>query len=602
MFPQTGVLTSPKYAKVTKAAFEMNHDFEKLMRKIRSRNQTTLIQGHPALDGVVKLRHDSSSPVKDSDKNKNSVLYQSLKKLSNRNRKESQPGIDALPHVPISGQRDIYGSKQQVLVSPHRRHISLIPKNMFDRADFPPNSPKHGETSPTNSINLSRIPEHDYSRKKTILIREIGSNKPLNPIEASDQKNKNFIANRNLPGAYPTARIDNLTKQTDYHHLIFSSRGSSLEIKNQSGLGSQDSPLKNIPASLVLEDIRNQSQRPSALSFKGGDISQGSKDISTAIGSNSIVHISSQFGLKNSKVSQPVVSLKWLQNLDGPESRFSAGQGFKIDWEICPSIKLDYSLEFKLEKILGEGHSSKVFKGFDFRLNTIVAVKVIEFRKLEKDYLKKLLQSEIDIWSSLNHPNIARLYRVLQDGSKLYLVQQFCGTSTLTQLTEKKELGDSQIKSIFKQTVEAVAYLHSLNVAHRDLKFSNIMITDAGIVKLIDLGFACKGDHTQNLFCGTPAYMPPELFDEGNYHPLPVDIWSLGVILFKLVTHNYPFGSNKDKNLQRRIEGCRFILPLGTDLKVKDLIHKLLCIWPQERLKAVEILNHSWFLPRERFL
>ena len=266
----------------------------------------------------------------------------------------------------------------------------------------------------------------------------------------------------------------------------------------------------------------------------------------------------------------------------------------KLDWNIPTSEKVDIISEFRLDKVLGRGNSSIVHKAIDLKLNLPVAVKILEKSSVKETYLRDMLQKEIDIASRLDHPNIARLFRVLQDGCKVYLVQEYCGSQTLSQYADHKRISENKAKSIFKQVAGAVAFIHSQGYAHRDLKFSNILISELGVVKLVDFGFACDGSKRQRIFCGTPSYMPPELIKKKEYIPTSVDVWSLGVILFKLIAHSYPFGACNDKDLEQRIDGLKYNLPASIKPEIKNLLENLLCHNPAERLKADLILRHPW--------
>lgn len=266
----------------------------------------------------------------------------------------------------------------------------------------------------------------------------------------------------------------------------------------------------------------------------------------------------------------------------------------KLDWSIPSTEKLDTFSEFRLEKVLGRGNSSTVHRAVDLKLNMPVAVKILEKSSVKETYLRDMLQKEIDISSKLNHPNIAKLYRVLQDGTKVYLVQEYCGSQTLSHYADHKRISDNKAKSIFKQVSTAVAYMHAQGFAHRDLKFSNILINDLGIVKLVDFGFACEANKKQRIFCGTPSYMPPELIKKKEYLPSQVDAWSLGVVLYKLVTNSYPFGACNDKDLEHKIDSLKYSFPAAIKPEVKTLIELLLCHTPTERIKVEAILQHPW--------
>jgi serine/threonine protein kinase len=213
---------------------------------------------------------------------------------------------------------------------------------------------------------------------------------------------------------------------------------------------------------------------------------------------------------------------------------------------------------------------------------------------VKETYLRDMLQKEIDVSSQLDHANLARLYRVLQDGTRVFIVQEYCGTQTLSQFAEQKKISENKAKHIFRQVVSAVNHMHLLGFAHRDLKFSNILLNDSGVIKLVDFGFACDANRRQRIFCGTPSYMPPELIKKKEYVPFMVDLWSMGVILFKLLTGNYPFGACNDKDLEHRIEGQKYKHTATLKVEHQRLVENLLCYAPADRMNTDSILNYAW--------
>jgi tRNA A-37 threonylcarbamoyl transferase component Bud32 len=273
---------------------------------------------------------------------------------------------------------------------------------------------------------------------------------------------------------------------------------------------------------------------------------------------------------------------------------------FRVDWSSSATDRLDLTAEFKLDKVLGKGNSSTVHRAYDLRLNRTVAVKILEKSSIKESYLRDMLQKEIDVSLTFDHPNLAKLLRVLQDSVRVYLVQEYCGTQTLSQYTEQRRLSDNKIKHIFKQIVQGVYYMHAKGFAHRDLKFSNILINEYGAVKLVDFGFVCEALKKQRIFCGTPSYMPPELVKKKDYLAGPVDQWCMGVILFKLATNSYPFGACNDKNLDKNIESCRYSIPQNINSEIRRLIDSLIKYSPKDRLQAEDLARDVWLASNQK--
>jgi tRNA A-37 threonylcarbamoyl transferase component Bud32 len=277
------------------------------------------------------------------------------------------------------------------------------------------------------------------------------------------------------------------------------------------------------------------------------------------------------------------------------ENSTTVVRNIRLDWSNKDGVKnIDTSSEFKLEKVLGKGNSSTVHRAYDLRLNKTVAVKILEKSNVKETYLRDMLQKEIDISAQLDHPNLARMYRVLQDSQRVYIVQEYCGSTSLSQYAEHKLISENKARNIFKQIVQGVNYMHEKGFSHRDLKFSNILINDYGVIKLVDFGFACESLSRQKIFCGTPSYMPPELVKRKDYYPLYVDLWCLGVILYKLLTSNYPFGACNDKELDKKIDSMKYTIPATIKPEVKQLIEGMIKYSPGERMHCEAVLRQPW--------
>jgi tRNA A-37 threonylcarbamoyl transferase component Bud32 len=211
-------------------------------------------------------------------------------------------------------------------------------------------------------------------------------------------------------------------------------------------------------------------------------------------------------------------------------------------------LAVEYQSEIELIEEIGQGSFAKVYKGIDKRSKNSVAVKVIDKRKILDSKRRKLIQSEVSILSKMKHTNIAEFYRIIEDSKRIFLLMQLCGSLTLNNFCKQfhgRKLNEEQSYAVFIQIAKGVHYMHELNIAHRDLKLTNLLIDDNYCVKIIDFGFACDASQRQLLYCGTPSYMAPEIVQKKLYLAKPVDVWSLGVILFKLLSGEYVFGGSR---------------------------------------------------------
>ena len=129
-----------------------------------------------------------------------------------------------------------------------------------------------------------------------------------------------------------------------------------------------------------------------------------------------------------------------------------------------------------------------------------------------------------------------------------------CGSKTLSKFCRSrpnKRLTNDEAKYIFRQVVLGVKHMHNLGFCHRDLKMTNILINRDGLVKIIDFGFACPADQKLRMYCGTPSYMAPEMVMKRSYMGMPMDIWALAVVLYKLLTGEYAFGRKIERILKK---------------------------------------------------
>lgn len=159
-----------------------------------------------------------------------------------------------------------------------------------------------------------------------------------------------------------------------------------------------------------------------------------------------------------------------------------------------------------------------------------------------------------------------------------------------------RKMTETTARKIFKQIIEALVYMHSRNIYHRDIKMENIILDNQLKVKIIDLGFGVysSNDRKMSFFCGTPSYMPPEMVLKKDYFGSAVDIWSIGIVLYVLLCGTFPFKGKNDKELFAKITKGVFTIPEGISLNAKLIVRSLLGVNPSERPKAEGILMHDW--------
>ncbi|XP_050532898.1 SNF-related serine/threonine-protein kinase [Daktulosphaira vitifoliae] len=253
---------------------------------------------------------------------------------------------------------------------------------------------------------------------------------------------------------------------------------------------------------------------------------------------------------------------------------------------------------YNLEQTLGKGHFAVVKSARHVFTGAQVAVKVIDKTKLEEVSRNHLYQ-EVRCMKLVQHPNVVRLYEVIDTQSKLYIILELADGGDLYDYIMKHDGGLSEKLACeyFAQIVRAISYCHKLHVVHRDLKPENVVFFEKeGVVKLTDFGFSntfCPGQKLQTS-CGSLAYSAPEILIGNSYNATAVDIWSLGVILYMLVCGEAPFHSANDSETLTMIMDCKYKVSSHVSEECKNLIGQMLVRNPDKRATLEEIAANVW--------
>ncbi|MBN1766748.1 MAG: DUF2157 domain-containing protein [Sedimentisphaerales bacterium] len=210
--------------------------------------------------------------------------------------------------------------------------------------------------------------------------------------------------------------------------------------------------------------------------------------------------------------------------------------------------------QYQILHVIGQGAGGMVFKARDVKLNKFVAIKC----PVNKDQQQRLLAAftEARTQAKINHPNVAEVYSLCDNPELPYLVMEYVDGRPVNEAVEGKSLED--ILDIFKQILIGVKSLHARNIVHRDLKPGNIMVDNAGRVKILDLGIAghievsSEECNQRTPIAGTPAYIAPEQSRGESLTPA-MDVFSLGIILFELLTGRRPFNGSSSYGIIQAI-------------------------------------------------
>ena len=203
--------------------------------------------------------------------------------------------------------------------------------------------------------------------------------------------------------------------------------------------------------------------------------------------------------------------------------------------------------KYRIVERLGRGGMGTVYKAIDETLDREVAIKVLNADLGDSDILKRFRAEAVTL-ARLNHPGIATLYELYRDDTELLMVMEFVRGETVHELSERMgALAPPQAAHLAMQVLDALSHAHRAGVVHRDLKPANLMITELGIVKVMDFGIArvLGTEHfTQGGYMmGTPAYMAPEQVLGGDIDGR-ADLYAVGVVLYRLLSGQLPFSAD----------------------------------------------------------
>ncbi|OJA13903.1 hypothetical protein AZE42_07845, partial [Rhizopogon vesiculosus] len=246
----------------------------------------------------------------------------------------------------------------------------------------------------------------------------------------------------------------------------------------------------------------------------------------------------------------------------------------------------------ELGKELASSAYGKVRLGTHRLTSTRVAIKQIP------KAMSASLTREIHHHRQLHHPHVTQMYEVIATESYIWIVTELCcGGELFDYLAEKGRLSEHESSIIFGQLALAVAYLHDKGIVHRDLKLENVLLDERCRVKLGDFGFTREYDRTvyMETFCGTTGYAAPEMLQGKRYLGPEVDIWSMGVILYCLLTGTLPFDDDDEAAMKEKVIKGRYEDPEWLSTDARDLIRNILDVDPTKRLTIPQILASPWF-------
>ena len=269
-----------------------------------------------------------------------------------------------------------------------------------------------------------------------------------------------------------------------------------------------------------------------------------------------------------------------------------------------PTTDIDTKLikqigNYTLGAEVGSGAFGKVVLGKHNLTGETVAIKILDkmiLSQTPEDY--ELVRQEISILKIVKHKYIVQLYEILQTPQHIFIVMEYCeGKDLMDYILTKTRLSELESLKFFQQLINALFYLHSQNISHRDVKIDNMLLDRNKDLKLVDFGLSTKytDDTLLDQPCGTVVYAAPEVLDGNEYHGMLADVWSSGIVLFGMTSGYLPFCDQDDEVNKKHVLEGRIDLPDFFSPMLKDLLKHMLDINPITRYTLQDIREHPWF-------
>ncbi|XP_078611222.1 uncharacterized protein LOC144881792 [Branchiostoma floridae x Branchiostoma japonicum] len=279
---------------------------------------------------------------------------------------------------------------------------------------------------------------------------------------------------------------------------------------------------------------------------------------------------------------------------DDVRLRKKQGEG---DFAPCKRVQGLVAEGYEIGEVIGEGQFSKVRVAYCPKMRKKVAVKVISKRKAPKDYLRDFAPREVSILQHLNHIYMIDIYRALEDKRSVYLVMEYAANGDLHDyINTKGHLDEAESRALFRQLIEAVAYLHRARVVHRDIRPENCLLAEGNQLKLADFGFARWNRNKDFLttYSGCYGYAAPEVIEGEAYDGEKADVWSMGATLFAMLNGREPFPDSGDIGilLNSMAEKLRFHQKTSKEARV--FVRTMMSLDPDDRPNSVDLRKDVW--------
>ncbi|CDS43299.1 serine:threonine protein kinase SIK3 [Echinococcus multilocularis] len=252
---------------------------------------------------------------------------------------------------------------------------------------------------------------------------------------------------------------------------------------------------------------------------------------------------------------------------------------------------------YHMRRLLGRGNFAVVKLATHTQLNVPVAVKIINKELVGGQNLTKISRELEAMKRCYRHPNIIRLYHIMETDANIYMVTEYASRGEVfDHISLSHAFTEKEARELFWQIVCAIDYCHKLGIVHRDLKAENLLIDADFKIKVADFGFCnfFTPEHLLTTHCGSPQYAAPELFKGESYDGPLVDVWSLGVILYILVCGSFPFPGESLGDIRSQVLRGLVRFPFFLSSACEQVIRGMLQVEPSRRLRLAQVTTTPW--------
>jgi 5'-AMP-activated protein kinase catalytic alpha subunit len=262
--------------------------------------------------------------------------------------------------------------------------------------------------------------------------------------------------------------------------------------------------------------------------------------------------------------------------------------------------------KYEMGRTLGEGTFGKVKHAVNSETNEVVAIKVLDKDKIQKQQMGNQIKREISIMKMVKHRYIVEMIEVLASKTKIFIVIELVsGGELFDKIVREGKFSEEKTLFYFNQLAEGVEYCHKVGVCHRDLKPENLLLDEHGNLKISDFGLSslyvgdADGDSASrtellHTTCGTPNYVAPEVLADKGYDGKKADVWSIGVIVYVMLAGFLPFDENNIVALFAKIQAADYTYPSFFNSEARAVLDTMLVVDPKVRASLSQLRAHPW--------